>query len=164
MPSHHESRRLAYTPEQLFDLVADVGRYPEFLPWVVAARVSVSTPTDLTAEMVVGFQFVSERFTSRVTLDRPNTISVNYSNGPLKYLHNEWRFRPTEDGGTMVDLMVAFEFKSRIFERLAGAFFGDAFRTMVASFEKRAARLYPAGTQPSPSPTGINSSSAQITA
>jgi len=164
MPSLHESRRLAYTPEQLFDLVADVGRYPEFLPWVLAARVGERAPTHLSAEMVVGFQFVRERFTSRVTLDRPNAVLVDYVDGPLKYLRNEWRFRPAEGSGTVVDLMVAFEFKSRIFERLAGAFFGDAFRTMVAAFEKRAARLYALGTQSSPSPTGMSNSKAQMTA
>lgn len=162
MPSHHESRRLAYTPEQLFDLVADVGRYPEFLPWVIAARVTQRDEATMTADMVVGFQFVRERFTSRVTFERPGAIHVDYVDGPLKYLTNEWRFRAAEGGGTIVDLMVAFEFKSRIFERLAGAFFGDAFRTMVGAFERRANRLY--GVQPSPVPTGISSSRAQITA
>ena len=166
MPSHHESRRLRYTPEQLFDLVADVGRYPEFLPWVLAARVGKRTPDALTAEMVVGFQFVRERFTSRVTLDRPHSISVDYVDGPLKYLRNDWRFRSDGEGGTIVDLMVAFEFRSRIFERLAGAFFGDAFRTMVGAFERRAARLYAAAppTQAAASSTGISSSKAQMTA
>ena len=161
MPSHHESRRLAYTPEQLFDLVADVGRYPEFLPWVIAARVTERDAATMTADMVVGFQFVRERFTSRVTFERPGAIHVDYVDGPLKYLTNEWRFRAAE-GCTIVDLMVAFEFRSRIFERLAGAFFGDAFRTMVGAFERRAQKLY--GVQPSPSPTGISSSKAQITA
>ncbi len=165
MPTHHESRRLRYTPEQLFDLVADVGRYGEFLPWVIAARVIQRSPEALTADMVVGFQLLREKFTSRVRLDPPNAIHVEYVDGPLKYLRNEWRFRPHEDGGTMIDFVVEFEFKSRIFETIAGAVFQEAFRTMVASFEKRAARLYGLpGTQSAPSPTGISSSSAQITA
>lgn len=162
MPSHHESRRLAYTPEQLFDLVADVGRYPQFLPWVIAARVTERNTTALTADMVVGFQLIREKFTSKVTLSRPNEIRVDYINGPLKYLRTEWRFRPAPGSGTIIDFTVAFEFKSRIFESLASAFFQEAFRTMVGSFEKRAQKLY--GVQPLPSPTGISSSSAQITA
>lgn len=162
MPSHHESRRLAYTPEQLFDLVADVGRYPEFLPWVIAARVTQRDAETMTADMAVGFQFVRERFTSRVRFERPGAIHVDYVDGPLKSLTNEWRFRADEAGGSIVDLMVAFEFRSRIFERLAGAFFGDAFRTMVGAFERRAQNLY--GVQPVPPSAGNNSSRAQITA
>ena len=163
MPTHHESRRLRYTPEQLFDLVADVGRYPEFLPWVAAARVTARSSDTLTADMVIGFQLLREKFTSRVRLDRPRTIHVDYVDGPLKYLRNEWRFTAAEGGGTTIDFVVDFEFRSRVFEAIAGAVFNEAFRTMVGAFEKRAARLY-AGTQSSPSPTGISSSSAQITA
>ncbi len=164
MPTHRESRRLRYTPEQLFDLVADVGHYAEFLPWVIAARVTARSADALTADMVVGFQLLREKFTSQVRLERPDAIHVEYVDGPLKYLRNEWRFTAAEGGGTTIDFLVEFEFRNKMFERIAGTVFNEAFRTMVGAFEKRAARLYSAGTQSSPSPTGISSSKAQITA
>ena len=158
MPTHRETRVLPYTPEQVYDLVADIARYPEFLPWVRATRVTSNDGHLLVADMVIGFKMVRERFTSRVRLDRPHTLRVDYVSGPLKRLTNEWRFTP--DGrGCRVDFAVDFEFSSRTFERLAGAFFGEAFRRMVAAFEARAAALY----APTPLP-GIRSSKAQITA
>lgn len=141
MPRHVETRFLPYPAEAMFDLVADIGRYPEFLPWVQATRVTARDGAGLTADMVVGFRMVRERFTSRVTLDRPRTIHVDYVSGPLKYLKNDWRFEPAA-GGCTVHFAVDFEFASKLFERLAGVFFGEAFRRMVASFEKRAGELY----------------------
>lgn len=161
MPVHQETRRLPYAPEQMFDLVADVGRYAEFLPWVVATRITSRTPTLMQADIVVGFKMFRERFTSRVTLDRPHRIHVDYVSGPLKHLHNDWRFEPAPGGGTDLHFCVDFEFRSRTFERLAGAVFSEAVKRMVAAFERRAQALYaPAGT---PS-VGISSSSAQSTA
>jgi coenzyme Q-binding protein COQ10 len=153
MPRHSETRHLPYTPEQLFDLVADVGRYDEFLPWVVAVRVRSSSPTETVADLVVGFNAFKERFTSRVTKDRPTRICVDYIDGPLKYLKNEWRFDPADGGGTDVHFSVDFAFRSRLFETLAGAMFDRALRRMTGAFEERAAALY-----------GINSSSAQSAA
>lgn len=141
MPQHRESRVLPWTPEQLFDLVADVSRYPEFLPWVVAVRVRRNDGAVLLADMSVGFRALRETFTSRVTLDRPRAIHVDYVSGPLRYLKNDWRFTPVP-GGTRIDFAVDFEFRSRLFERIAGAVFGEAFRRMVASFEARARALY----------------------
>ncbi len=94
MPKHSETRHLPYTPEQMFDLVADVARYPEFLPWVSAMRVRSDTPTETVADMIVGFKGLRETFTSRVTKARPESIDVEYLDGPLKYLRNNWRFRP----------------------------------------------------------------------
>lgn len=165
MPTHRESRRLGYTPEQLYDLVARVEDYPKFLPWVAATRVRERSDAHLLADMSVGFGPFRETFRSRVTLDRPGHIHVAYLSGPLKYLNNDWRFRPV-DGGTIIDFNVAFEFKSKLLERAAGAFFNEAFRRMVAAFERRACQVYAAGACP-PSeavPSGISSSSAQITA
>ena len=153
MPRHSETRHLPYTPEQLFDLVADVGRYDEFLPWVVAVRVRSSSPTETVADLVVGFSAFKERFTSRVVKERPGTICVDYVEGPLKYLHNEWVFEPAADGGTDVHFSVDFAFKSRIFEALAGQMFDRALRRMTGAFEQRAAELY-----------GISKSSAQSAA
>ncbi|MCY7397672.1 MAG: type II toxin-antitoxin system RatA family toxin [Sphingomonas bacterium] len=142
MPRHSETKHLPYTPEQLFDVVADVARYDEFLPWVVAVRVRSSSETETVADLVVGFSAFKERFTSRVTKQRPDRIVVDYIEGPLKYLKNEWRFAPAEDGGTDLCFSVDFAFKSRIFENLAGAMFDRALRRMTGAFEQRAAALY----------------------
>ena len=141
MPKHSETRHLPYTPEQMFDLVADVARYPEFLPWVSAMRVRSDTPTETVADMIVGFKGLRETFTSRVTKDRPGAIDVEYLDGPLKYLRNNWRFRP-EEQGCAVDFTVDFACKNRVFEMLAGQVFGTALRRMIGAFEDRAARLY----------------------
>ena len=153
MPRHSETKYLPYTPEQLFDLVADVARYDEFLPWVVAVRVRSASETETVADLVVGFNAFKERFTSRVEKDRPQRIYVDYVDGPLKYLHNEWTFEPASDGGTNVHFSVDFAFKSRIFETLAGSMFDRALRRMTSAFEQRAAALY-----------GISSSRAQSAA
>ncbi|WP_341208531.1 type II toxin-antitoxin system RatA family toxin [uncultured Sphingomonas sp.] len=156
MPKHSETRRLPYTPEQMFDLVADVRRYPEFLPWVSAMRVRKDTPQETLADMIVGFKGLRETFTSRVTKQHPETIRVEYIEGPLKYLNNDWRFRPDGEGGCLVDFSVDFAFKNRMFEMLAGQVFGVALRRMIGAFEERAARLYGA--------SGSSSSSAHSAA
>ena len=153
MPRHTETKHLPYSPDQLFDLVADVSRYDEFLPWVVAVRVRSSSATETVADLVVGFNAFKERFTSRVVKERPDKILVDYVEGPLKYLHNEWRFEPTADGGTNLCFSVDFAFRSRIFEALAGQMFDRALRRMTRAFEERAAALY-----------GISNSSAQSAA
>ena len=141
MPRHSETRALPYSAAQMFDLVADVDRYDEFLPWIQATRIVGREGNVVTAELVVGFKMVRERFTSRVTLDRPGHIHVDYISGPLRYLKNDWTFRDTP-GGCEIDFTVDFEFRNFLFERLAGAFFGEAFRRMVASFEARARVVY----------------------
>jgi coenzyme Q-binding protein COQ10 len=141
MPRHSETRHLPYTPDQLFDLVADVARYDEFLPWVVAVRVRSSSESETVADLVVGFNAFKERFTSRVRKRRPTQIEVDYIEGPLKYLHNEWRFEPAAGGGTDVHFSVDFAFRSRIFEALAGQMFDRALRRMIGAFETRAAAL-----------------------
>jgi coenzyme Q-binding protein COQ10 len=141
MPAHSETRFLPWTAEQMFDLVADIGRYPEFLPWVQALRIRSREGDVVTADMVVGFKMVRERFTSRVTLSRPDRIKVQYIAGPLKHLQNDWTFRNVA-GGCEIDFHVDFEFQNRMFERLAGMFFGEALRRMVGAFETRAAQLY----------------------
>ena len=153
MPRHSETRHLPYTPEQLFDMVADVGRYDEFLPWVVAVRIRSSTERETVADLVVGFSAFKERFTSRVVKDRPERIIVDYVEGPLKYLHNEWTFERAAGGGTNLHFSVDFAFRSRLFEALAGQMFDRALRRMTSAFERRAATLY-----------GISRSSAQSAA
>ena len=144
LPRHSETRRLPYTPEQMFDLVADVRRYPEFLPWVVALRVRRDTPEEALADMIVGFKGLRETFTSKVTKTRPEAIRVDYVEGPLRFLHNDWRFRPDGEG-CLVDFTVDFAFKSRVFEMLAGQVFAAALRRMTQAFEDRARALYGPG-------------------
>ncbi len=149
MPRHSETRHLPYSPEQLFAMVADIERYDEFLPWVVAVRIRASSDSETVADLVVGFNAFKERFTSKVTKQAPDKIIVDYVEGPLKYLHNEWTFKPAADGGTDLCFAVDFAFKSRLFETLAGSMFDRALRRMTSAFEQRAAALY-----------GISSSSA----
>ena len=153
MPRHSETKHLPYSPEQMFALVADIGRYDEFLPWVVAVRIRSSSESETLADLVVGFTAFKERFTSRVTKQRPHRICVDYVDGPLKYLKNEWRFEAVADGGTQVCFSVDFAFRSRLFESLAGQMFDRALRRMTGAFEQRAAALY-----------GISKSSAQSAA
>jgi coenzyme Q-binding protein COQ10 len=158
MPKHSETRDLPYTPDQLFTLVADVPRYKEFLPWVAAVRVTSDSETEMVADLAVGFKGLRETFTSRVVKHRPESIAVDYVDGPLKYLRNEWRFRPNGRGGTLVDFSVDFAFRSTLFEMIAGQMFDRALRKMIGAFEERAAALYGAGDP------GISSSSAHSAA
>jgi coenzyme Q-binding protein COQ10 len=141
MPGSRETRRLPYSAEQMFDLVADVGRYAEFLPWVVATRVKSDSETEMIADMLVGFNALREKFTSRVIKDRPNRIEVIYIDGPMRDLDNVWHFRSTEDG-CEIDFRVEFTFRNAMFEALAGQYFDRAFRKMVNAFEERANTLY----------------------
>lgn len=165
MPKHSEQRHLPYSPEQMFDLVADVKRYPEFLPWVAAMRVRSDDENVTVADMAVGFKGLRETFTSRVEKQRPGHIRVDYLDGPLKYLNNDWTFRPDGKGGCTIDFCVDFAFKNRVFEMLAGQVFDRALRKMINAFEERAARLYGdpsssgAGASSEESP-GVSSSSA----
>jgi len=158
MPRHTETRNLPYSPEQMFDLVADVRRYREFLPWVAAVRVRSDSETLMVADLVVGFKSLKETFASRVTKERPHKIVVDYLEGPLKYLHNSWRFEPDGKGGTNIHFCVDFAFKSRLFEALAGQVFDRALRRMTAAFEDRAHQLYGEGG------AGMSRSSAQSAA
>lgn len=153
MPGVRETRRLPYSAEQMFDLVADVGSYPEFLPWVVATRIRSDDGHEMVADMLVGFKALREKFTSRVIKDRPGRLEVIYIDGPMRDLDNVWHFRALEDGGCEIDFAVDFSFKNKMFEMLAGQYFDRAFRKMVAAFEDRADALY-----------GNNSSSAQSVA
>jgi len=126
----------------MFDLVADVDRYPEFLPWCVATRVRKKVADGFDADMTIGFRVFRESFTSRITLDRPRQIDVKYVYGPFKYLTNCWIFEPQPDGGCIVDFHVDFEFRSRMLEKLIGTVFTEAVHHMVAAFEKRAYKVY----------------------
>ena len=141
MPTHAEKRLLRYTPEQMFDLVADVKRYPEFLPWCVGARIVSATPAELVADLTIGFKLFRETFRSQVRLERPGHVHVRYLNGPFKYLNNHWRFTATATG-CEVDFFVDFEFSSRLLQAVIGTVFNEAVRMMVRAFERRAMQLY----------------------
>jgi coenzyme Q-binding protein COQ10 len=141
MPTHAERKLVPYRPEQLFDLVADVGAYPRFLPWCVGARVRSRTEKELVADLTIGFGPFRESFTSRVALERPHRIDVRYENGPFRYLKNQWTFTPDPQGCT-VGFFVDFEFRSRILQAAIGVVFTEAVRRMVNAFLKRARDVY----------------------
>lgn len=148
MPGIREIRQMPYSAEQMFELVADVARYSEFLPWVVGTRVRSDSETEMIADLLVGFNALREKFTSRVEKVRPSEIKVHYLDGPMRDLDNVWKFTSTPDG-CEVDFAVSFTFRNAVFEALAGQYFERAFRKMVTAFETRAEQLY-----------GSNSSSA----
>ena len=141
MPTHAEKRRLPYRPEQMFDLVAGVERYPEFLPWCKAARITRREGEVFYADLVIAFKMFRERFSSKVTLHDKDQIDVEYINGPFRYLNNHWKFEAAPEG-CIVDFYVDFEFRSRILQNLIGLLFNEAVHRMVAAFEARARQLY----------------------
>ena len=114
MPKHQEKRALPFRPEQLFDLVADIARYPEFLPWCKGARIIRREGNLVTADLIIGYKMFQEKFTSSVTLDPPKRISVQYLSGPLSSLKNEWGFRSNSKGGCDLCFDVEFDFRSRV--------------------------------------------------
>jgi coenzyme Q-binding protein COQ10 len=150
MPGIREIRRVPYSAGQMFDLVADVGRYGEFLPWVVATRVRSDDGTHMLADMLVGFKSLREKFTSRVEKRRPEEIKVHYIDGPLRDLDNVWHFRPLGADACEIDFCVDFTFRNPLFEKLAGQYFDRAFRKMVTAFEERAEQLYGPPAMPLP--------------
>ena len=141
MPTHHETRFLPQTAEQLFDLVSDVDDYPNFLPWCVALRVTSRDDNEIRADMVVGFKMLREKFTSRVTLTPKERIDVEYLDGPFRYLENRWLFID-KDGGCEIDFFIDFEIRSRLLRKIMEPLFHEAVRRMVRAFEKRATERY----------------------
>jgi coenzyme Q-binding protein COQ10 len=142
MAAIHEVRRLSWSAAQMFDLVADVGRYGEFLPWVVATRVRSDNGTEMVADMLVGFSALREKFTSRVEKRRPEEIVVHYIDGPLRDLDNRWTFRDTGPGECEIEFEVSFTFRSALLQKMANQYLDKAFRKMVAAFEARAEQVY----------------------
>lgn len=142
MPTHAEKRVLPYTPEQLFDIVADIERYPDFLPWCVATRIRSRDGNVITADVVIGFKMFRENFTTRDVLDRPRRIDVSYHEGPFKYLNNHWVFEPVGEASCELDFYIDFEFKTRLLQMAVGTLFNEAVKVMVSAFEKRAKAIY----------------------
>ncbi|MBB3994517.1 coenzyme Q-binding protein COQ10 [Sulfitobacter undariae] len=146
MPTHSETRTLPYSAQQMYDLVADVGNYPKFLPWTAAARIkSVDDKGDhsvMDADLVISFKVFRERFTSRVVLwPEAMKIDTEYLDGPFKYMKSNWAFADVE-GGCEVTFFVDFEFKNAILQTIIGVVFNEAMQRVVKAFEKRAEALY----------------------
>jgi coenzyme Q-binding protein COQ10 len=148
MPQFSTKRRVRHSAADMFDLVADGEKYPEFVPLCSALRVKSRTSKDegivvLIADMTVAFKIIRETFTSRVTLDRPNLkILVEYLDGPFKRLQNRWTFRPTDENACEVEFFIDYEFRSRTLAMLMGAMFDTAFRRFAVAFEQRADEVY----------------------
>ncbi len=165
MTTYTERKLVPYAPAQLFDLVADVGKYPQFLPWCIASRIRSQSAEEMVADLTIGFGPFRESFTSRVTLTPPDAagfcaIKTEYENGPFKYLHNRWKFTP-EGAGTMVDFYVNFEFRNFILQKAIGAVFTEAVRRMVAAFLTRARAIYgPPAAKPVAAPRAAESKAA----
>jgi coenzyme Q-binding protein COQ10 len=147
VPRHSETRALPYLPRQMFDLVADVARYPEFLPWCSAARIRSRLPGRdgaevMEADLVISFKVFRERFGSRVTL-WPDDLRVDteYLDGPFRYLKSSWKFTEAP-GGCQVDFFVDFEFRNAILQKVIGVVFNEAMQRIVRAFEDRARALY----------------------
>lgn len=157
MPSFHTRHRVAHSPRQMYDLVADITRYPEFLPMCTGLTVLSRQPAtnggeSLTARMSVGYQSIGEAFTTRVLL-QPDAkrITATYIDGPFKYLDNKWVFLDAGDGGTLIDFDISYEFQSILLALLVGAVFDQALRKFTQAFEERAYEIYgPAATAIAP--------------
>ena len=149
MTTHAEKRVMPYSAEQMYGLIADVPRYPQFLPWCTAARMRGRRPLPdgtgevMDVDLVISFKVFRERFGSRVTL-RPEAreIDVEYIDGPFRFLRNHWKFNPRGPSSCEVDFFVEFEFKSAILQKLIGIVFTEAMHRVVRAFEKRAEDLY----------------------
>jgi coenzyme Q-binding protein COQ10 len=147
MPAHSEIRHSPYTPQQLFAMVLDIERYPEFLPWCRAARVTERHDDYFVGELIISFSHLTERYSSKIiplapTDSTEGTIEVALVNGPFKHLFNHWRFVPNPTGGTDIHFAVEFQFKSKLLDTLIGGVFGRAVEKMGAAFITRADALY----------------------
>lgn len=147
MPQFQTQRTVAHSPDQMFELVADVERYPEFLPLcdalTIRSRKERDGKTLLVADMTVGYKAIRETFTTQVLLNKAeHAIDVKYIDGPFRYLDNRWRFTPSDNGGCVVDFFIDYEFKSRILGAVMGSMFDRAFRMFTDAFETRANKIY----------------------
>ena len=142
MPTHAERRNLPHTTEQMYNLVSDVEKYPEFLPWCVGVRVKEKTASRINADMMIGYKMFREKFSCKVELTFPDRIDVIYEEGPFKYLNNHWIFIKEKDGTCTVDFFVDFEFNSTLLQKVIGVVFNEAVKIMVHAFEKRADNVY----------------------
>lgn len=141
MPRFEEQRVLPYPQEFLFDIIADVGSYPEFLPWCTATRIYKKSTSGFMADVVIGFKMFHESWTSEVALWPHERITSRYIKGPMKQLYNEWNFTPHAEG-TLVDLLVEYEFQNPLMQKILGGFMNEFSEKMINAFEHRAKDLY----------------------
>lgn len=141
MPTHAERRVVNFSPAQMYALVADVERYPEFLPWCAGLEITSRKGNVIEADMAIGFKALREKFSTRVTLTPQERIEVEYLNGPFRYLNNHWVFHEHAKG-CEVEFYIDFEFRSKMLQLLIGRLFNEAVRIMVRAFEVRARQLY----------------------
>jgi len=146
MPTHSETRQLPYSAQQMYDLVADVARYPEFLPWTAAARIRSDEDRGdhrvMEADLVISFKVFRERFTSRVVLwPEAKKIDTEYLDGPFKYMKSNWHFEDNLEG-CQVHFFVDFECRNAILQKVIGVVFNEAMQRIVRAFENRAKELY----------------------
>ena len=147
MPKHHETRRLPYSADQIYALVADIESYPKFLPWNTAARIRSRRPIEggelVEADLVISFKVFREKFGSRVTLEpEAKKITTEYLDGPFRYMRGVWSFTDLPEGGAEIDFFVDFEFKNAILQGIIGMVFNEAMQRVVRAFENRAIALY----------------------
>ncbi|MCE9507012.1 MAG: type II toxin-antitoxin system RatA family toxin [Alphaproteobacteria bacterium] len=142
MPTHSESRIVPFSARQLFDLVMDIEKYPQFLPWCIGARINSKSKNDLNADVIIGYKVFREVFSSRVHFTSPKEIEVEYLKGPMRHLHNKWVFRDLKEGQCKVDFYVDFSLKTKMFESLVDQFFHIALVRMINAFELRAIEVY----------------------
>jgi coenzyme Q-binding protein COQ10 len=142
MSGHRERRHLRYTPQQLFDLVADVERYPDFLPWVIAAHIRRRDGDMVWVDMEVGTKLVCKSFASKALLERPKRIMISSQDALFDRYEQVWIFEPAEDGGTMIEFRTDFEFHSPLLGTVMGRFLDEAAKAMVSAFKHRARQIY----------------------
>jgi coenzyme Q-binding protein COQ10 len=147
MHQHHDIQLSPYSTQQLFDLVIDIERYPEFLPWCRASRIIEQSDNQLLAELIISFKHITESYVSEVTFERPKSINeagyiaVNLKQGPFEYLNNNWKFTALPQG-TEISLELSFKFRSKILDSIIGLLFGKASSKMALAFKQRADALY----------------------
>lgn len=142
MPTHAEIKIVPFSAEQMYDLVADIEKYPEFLPWCIASRIRERKQDFIIADLVIGYKIFKESFASQVRLHPPQRIDVSYEQGPFRYLNNHWKFKDLGENSCEIDFFVDFAFKNHFFQSAIEMFFNEAVSIMMQSFEKRAEQLY----------------------
>ncbi|AIK96404.1 type II toxin-antitoxin system RatA family toxin [Candidatus Odyssella acanthamoebae] len=142
MPTHAEKKILPYTPEQLFDLIADVAHYPEFLPWVDSANTYDHHDDSFTADVMIGYKIFTYPYKCRVHLVPKERIDIEYLTGPFHYLNNHWILKPLTEKLTEIDFYIDFEFNNPMLQSLLTPVFSEAVKRMIHAFEKRAAAIY----------------------
>lgn len=138
MPRHTEQRTLPYSPEMLYTIVADVKRYPEFLPWILEADIIQQTEQGFLADLTVGYKLFQDTYRSEVILTPHERVEIRYVKGPFKHLQNHWTFSPAPSGSVQIDFFIDFEFQSSFFQSMIQSFFTEAVKKMITAFEERA--------------------------